>query len=117
MEVNMPFDKFIDIDIDNINEARRKAVSKSIRTISVEELKKLGDQIFDSADHPWREKFFQLIAENPGAAFYHADASESVIFLYNLDQDKGLWRLPNSGMEPLSVQRRQIMKEAINQSH
>ena len=36
----MPFDKFIDID--NINEARRKAVAKSIRTISVEELKKLG---------------------------------------------------------------------------
>ncbi len=52
----MPFDKFIDID--NINEARRKAVAKSIRTISVEELKKLGDQIFDSPDHPWREKFF-----------------------------------------------------------
>jgi hypothetical protein len=43
----MPFDKFIDID--NINEARRKAVAKSIRTISVEELKNLGDQIFDFA--------------------------------------------------------------------
>ena len=111
----MPFDKFIDID--NINEARRKAVAKSIRTISVEELKKLGDQIFDSPDHPWREKFFQLIAENPGAAFYYADAGEGVIFLYNRDQDKGLWCLPKSGMGPLSVKGRQIMKEAIKQSH
>jgi hypothetical protein len=74
----MPFDKFIYID--NINEARRKAVAKSIRTISTEELKKLGDQIFDSPDHPWREKFFQLIAENPAAGFYHADAGEGSFF-------------------------------------
>ena len=111
----MPFDQFVDID--NINEARRKAVAKSIRTISVEELKKLGDQIFDSPDHPWREKFFQLIAENPAAAFYHADAGESVIFLYDRDQDKGLWCLPKSGMGRLSEKGRQIMKEAIKQSH
>ena len=81
----MPFDKFIDID--NINETRRKAVAKSIRIISVEELKKLGEEMFDSPDHPWREKFFLLIAENPAAAFYHADAGESVIFLYDQDQD------------------------------
>ena len=111
----MPFDKFIDID--NINEARRKAVAKSVRTISVEELKKLGDQIFDSPDHPWREKFFQLIAENPAGAFYHADGGEGVIFLYDRDQDKGLWCLPKSGMGPLSVKGRQIMKEAIKQSY
>jgi hypothetical protein len=82
----MPFDKFADID--SINEARRKAIAKSLRTISIEELKKLGEQLFDSPDHPWREKFFQLIAENPAAAFYHADAGEGVIFLYDRDQTK-----------------------------
>ena len=111
----MPFDKFIDIE--TILEQRSKAIAKSIRTISVEEFKKLGDQIFDSPDHPWREKFFQLIAENPAAAFYHADAGEGVIFLYDRHQDKGLWCLPKSGMGPLSVSGRQIMKETIAQSH
>ena len=111
----MPFDKFVDID--NINEARRKAVAKSIRTISTEELKKLGAEMFDEPDHPWRAKFFQLIIENPAAAFYHADAGEGVIFLYDRDQDKGLWCLPKSGMGPLSVKGRQIMKEAIKQSY
>ena len=111
----MPFDQFHDIG--EITEARRKAVRKSIRTISTEELKKLGGELFDAPDHPWREKFFQLIAENPPAAFYHADAGEGVIFLYDRDQDKGLWCLPKSGMGPLSENGRQIMKDAIAHNH
>lgn len=109
----MPFDKFADID--TINEERRKAVAKSIRTISVEELKKLGEEIFDSPDHPWRETYLRLITENPGSTFYHADAGEGVIFLYSRDQDKGLWFLRGSGMGPLSATGRQMMKEAIEQ--
>jgi len=40
---------------------------KSIRTINVEELKKLADEIFHSPDDPWRQTLLQLIAENPGA--------------------------------------------------
>ena len=108
----MPFDQFHDIDA--ITDARRKAVAKSIRTIDVAELKKLGEQIFDAPDHPFREKFFELIG-NPGAAFYHADAGEKVIFLYDNADDLGLWCLPGSGMGPLSATGRQIMKEAIKQ--
>ncbi len=111
----MPFDKFADIN--SITKERRQAVTKSIRTISVEELKKLAEEIFHSPDDPWKENLLQLIAENPGAAFYHADAGEGVIFLYLRDQDKGLWCLPGSGMGPLSATGRQIMKEAVGQTH
>ena len=111
----MPFDKFVDIE--TINKKRRKAITKSIRIISVEELKKLGEEIFDSPDRPWRQTFLSLIAEHPGATFYHASAGEGVIFLYSRDQDKGLWYLPGSGMGPLSVAGRQIMKEAIKAGH
>jgi hypothetical protein len=106
----MPFDEFHDIDA--ITDARRKAVAKSIRIIDIAELKKLGEQIFDSPDHPWRETYFQLI-ENPGATCYHADAGENVIFLYDSTNDKGLWCLPGSGVGPLSATGRQMMKEAI----
>ncbi|HKR52708.1 MAG TPA: hypothetical protein VJR93_00065 [Chthoniobacterales bacterium] len=106
----MPFDKFHDIE--EITDARRKAVAVSIRTIEVGELKKLGEQIFDSPDHPWRGKFLQLI-ENPGATFYHADAGNGVNFLYDSTEDKGLWYLPGNGMGPLSATGRQIMKEAM----
>jgi hypothetical protein len=107
----MPFDKFHDME--EITDARRKAIAKSIRTIEVAELKKLGEQIFDSLDHPWRQTFFQLI-EEPGATFYHGGAGEGVIFLYDPSADKGLWCLPGSGIGPLSARGCQIMKEAIN---
>jgi len=111
----MPFEKFEDAAA--IDNERRKAIAKSIRTISVEELRKLGEEIFDEPDRPWRQTFLSLIAENPGATFYHASAGEGVFFLYSRDNDKGLWYLPGSGVGPLSVAGRRIMKEAINAGH
>ena len=111
----MPFEKFEDVQA--IDHERRKAIAKSIRIISVEELKKLGEEIFDSPDRPWRQTFLSLIAENPGATFYHASAGQGVIFLYSRGNDKGLWYLAGSGVGPLSVAGRQIMKEAIEAGH
>ena len=107
----MPLDKFADID--KIDDDRRKSVTKSIRIINVEELKKLAEEIFHSPDDPWRQTLLKLIAENPGATFYHADAGEGVIFLYCLDVNKGLWFLSGSGMGPLSARAREMMKEAF----
>ena len=107
----MPFEKFEDAEA--IDNERRKAIAKSIRIISVEELKKLGEEIFDSPDRPWRETFLSVVTENPGATFYHASAGEGVIVLYSRDDDKGLWYLPGSGIGPLSEGGRQMMKEAI----
>jgi hypothetical protein len=111
----MAFEKFEDAEA--IDKERRKAIAKSIRIISIEELKKLGEEIFDSPDRPWRQTFLSLIEENPGATFYHASAGEGVVFLYSRDNDKGLWYLPGSGIGPLSVGGRQIMKEAIDGGH
>jgi hypothetical protein len=107
----MPFEKFEDAEA--IDNDRRKAIAKSIRIISVEELKKLGEEIFDSPDRPWRETFLSVVTENPGSTFYHASAGEGVIILYSHDNDKGLWYLPGSGLGPLPEGGRQMMKEAI----
>ena len=107
----MPFDKFEDAAA--IDDDRRKAIAKSIRIISVEELKKLGDEMFNEPDRPWRDAFLQFIAEHPGATFYKASAGEGVIFVYSRDGDKGLWYLPGSGLGPLSEGGRQLMKRAI----
>ena len=52
----MPFEKFEDAEA--IDNERRKAIAKSIRIISVEELKKLGEEIFDSPiDHGGKRSF------------------------------------------------------------
>ena len=110
----MPFEKF---DLENLDKERRKAVANSIRTISVEELKAIGNEIFRYAEDPWREAFFQFIAENPGATFHQASAGEGVIFVYSRDGDEGLWYLPGSGLGPLSEAGRRVMKEATAAAH
>src|SRR5436305_1120175 len=106
----MPFEKF---DLESLDKERRKAIAKSIRTTSVEELKKLGEEIFHYADDPWRETFFRFIAENAGATFHHAITSDGVNIVYCRDKDKGMWFLPGSGMGPLQATGRRIMKEMI----
>lgn len=110
----MSFEAF---DLENLDKERRKAIAKSIHTISVEELKKLGGELFRYADDPWREAFFRFIAENPGATFHHAIASDGVNFVYCRDQDKGIWFLPGSGMGPLQATGRKMMKEMIAGAH
>ena len=106
----MPFEKF---DLENLDNERRKAVANSIRTMSVDELKALGNEIFRYADDPWREKFFAFIAENPGATFHHGVTSDGVNIVYCRDQDKGMWFLPGSGMGPLQATGRKMMSEII----
>jgi len=106
----MSFDK---IDIESITEERRKSVAKSIRTISVEELKKLGDEVFHDLDDPWREVFFRFVAEHSHTTIHHAIASDGVHMLYCPDKDKGIWFLPGIGKGILSPTGRQMMKEAV----
>lgn len=110
----MPFEKF---DLENLDKERRKAIAKSIRTISVEELKSLGAELFRFADDPWRETFFRFIAENRGATFHHATTSDGVNIVYCGDKDKGMWFLPGSGMGPLQGTGRRIMKDMITGAH
>ena len=106
----MPFDK---IDIDSIDEERRKSLAKSIRSVSDEELRKLGDKVFHDIDDPGRDEFFKFIEEHKDATIYHAIASDGVHMLYCPEQDKGIWFLPGSGKGILSPTGRQMMTEAI----
>jgi hypothetical protein len=110
----MPFEKF---DLENLNKERRKALAKTIRPITPEELKKIGDEIFRYADDPWRETFFNFIAENRGSTFYHAVTSDGYNLVYCRDKDKGMWFLPGSGMGPLQERGRSAMRGLIEGGH
>ena len=103
----MPFDR---INLEEITEARRKAVAASIRIIGIEELKALGEQLFPFVGDPWRDKYFAFLDENPGATFHHATAHDGVQFIYCNAQDKGIWFLPKSGMGPMQPRGRAILK-------
>lgn len=102
-----------DLNLDDLTEARRKAIVETIHPISVEELKALGEGLFPSTDHPWREKFFKLIAENPGATFHHATTDDFIHVVYCSSQDKGMWFVPGSGMGPLQPKGLKILKEIV----
>src|SRR5260370_2271660 len=93
----MPFEKF---DLENLDKERRKAIAKSIRTINVEELKRLGGEIFRYADDPWRETFFRFIAENAVATFHHAVTSHGWNCVYSPDKDTAVRVLPATATCP-----------------
>ncbi len=106
----MPFDTF---NLETLTKERRKAIAESIRTVSTDELKMIGNEIFKFAEDPWRDAFFTFIAENPGATFHHAVTSDNVNIVYCRDKDKGMWFLPGSGMGPLQDRGKKVMKEMI----
>jgi hypothetical protein len=108
----MPFDKFLDIE--TITEARRKAIQQSLRTISVDELKKIArDQLADFEGDPSQENFLRIIAEYPQGSFYCAVVPEGATVLYCSDEDTGVWILPGGGMGPLEDSGKRLLREAI----
>jgi hypothetical protein len=102
---------FDNLNMDEVTEARREAIRDTIHTISVEELRALGENLFPSAEHPWRDRFFNFISENEGATFHHAVTDDRIHMIYCPAQEKGMWFIPGSGMGPLQAKGIQIMKE------
>ncbi len=101
------------LNMDEISEARRKAIAESIEVISVEALKTLGEGLFPYFDHPWRETFFGFIAENSSATFHHATTHDRVHIIYCHAKDRGMWFLPGSGMGPLQPKGLKTLKEIV----
>ena len=104
----MSLEKF---DLESLTKDRIKAIAQTIRTIDKEELKKIGNEIFQFADDPWRDAYFKFIEDHPGSTFHQATTSDGVTILYCRDDDRGIWFLPGSGMGPLQAKGRQVMKE------
>jgi hypothetical protein len=101
------------LDIESIAEARREAIEQTVQEISVEELKSIGEKIFPSLDHPWRETFFQFLEENKSHAFYHATTNDRVEVIFCPAKERGLWFLPGGGVGPLQARGLQVLKEIV----
>ena len=99
-------------NIEDITEARRQAITESIRTINGEELKTLGEQLFPNVD-PWRDQFFTFIARNVGATFYHAATHDGIQLIYCPAKDKGIWFKPGIGLGPMQPTGRAILKQIV----
>jgi hypothetical protein len=102
---------FDNLNMDEVTEARREAIRDTIHTMTVEEVRALGENLFPSAEHPWRDRFFDFVSENTGATFHHAVTDDRIHVIYCAAREKGMWFIPGSGMGPLQAKGIQIMKE------
>jgi hypothetical protein len=99
--------------MDELTDSRRQAIADTIHPVTLEDLKTLGEGLFPYHDHPWREKYFTFISENPQSSFFHALTDDRIHIIYCQTQNKGLWFTPGSGIGPLQEKGLQILKDVV----
>jgi len=97
------------MNFEEILKARREAVAKSIRPLNAVELTALGEGLFPFHDDPWRERFFEFLAENPHATFHHADLPDGAQLLYSRSHDRGIWFVPGKSMGIIQEKGRKML--------
>lgn len=100
-----------DENFDDITEARRQSLAETIHSVDASTVKALAETLFPQADHPWRERLLNFVAENPTATFHHATTHDRIHIIYCDAKDRGFWFLPGSGTGPLQAKGLKIMKE------
>jgi len=101
------------LNIEEIMVTRRHAVEKSLRTISVAELKALTDELFPDVDHPWLEKFLSVISDPTSGLLHLAITDDRIHMLYCHDKEIGMWFVRGLGKGPLQPEELKIMKEIV----
>jgi hypothetical protein len=77
---------------------RRAMIRKTIRPVTIEELKQLGEKRFPIVTDPWCGRFNEFLAKNSAARFHRAEIPEGAEIVYCREAGQGVWFLPGSGM-------------------
>ena len=101
------------LNMEEITEARLKAIAASIRVMNVAELKALGDRLFPLAGDPWRETYFNFLAENPSATIHHATTHDDIQVVYCNAKGKGIWFKTGVGLGPLQPKSLARLKQVV----
>lgn len=104
-------------DFDETVQERRKAVEESIRPISIEELRKMGGEIFPYPGHPWEEEFNAFLATHAADSFYHAQIQDGYHIIYCRNAERGLWYLPETAIGIIQKRGLAGLKEIVDQRH
>jgi len=101
------------LNMDEITDARRKAIAASLRTIDENELKAIGEQLFPMAADPWREKYFEFLKENAGATFHHGTTHDDIQVIYCNAANKGVWFKPGKSLGPMQPNGLAVLKQIV----
>jgi len=101
------------LNMEELTEARRKAIAASLRNVGADELKKLGEQMFSAAVDPWREMYFQFIQQNASETFHHGTTHDGIQVVYCNAKDKGVWFKPGVGMGLMQPQGLAVLKQVV----
>ena len=101
------------LELQHLEEERRKAAAKTLRIIEPAGLRALGETLFPAAGDPWRDAFFGFIEAHPNTKVYHAKTHDHVQVLYAPEEDKGIWFFANRGVGILQERGRAMMRDLI----
>lgn len=100
---------------DNTWENRRLMIKKTIRPVSLAELKQLGEKRFLIVTDPWCVRYNEFLATHAEAKYYLADIPEKAEIIYCQDTGKGFWFLPDGkGMGFVQSKGLEIIKGVVD---
>jgi hypothetical protein len=109
-----PFMQPEHMDLETLVKERREAVNASLKQLSVEEIKTLGETLFSDPTHPWAEPFQHFLQENSGCIFYHAKTDEQIEVVYCRSKEKGIWFRQGVGVGILQPKALDILREIVD---
>jgi hypothetical protein len=101
------------LNMEELTDARRKAIAASIRAIGADELRKLGEQMFPTAGDRGGKRYFEFIEQNAGAGFHHGATHDGIQVIYCNAKSKGVWFKPGVGMGPMQPKGLAILKQIV----
>ena len=95
-------------------ENREVMIKKTIRPVTRDELRKLGEVRFPIVTDPWCIRYNEFLDNHPDSQYYRAEIPEHAEIIYCRDSDKGIWFLPDKGMGIMQSKGLSIMAEVVD---
>lgn len=79
-------------------ENRRTMAKKTLHPVTLDELKKLGEERFPIVTDPWCTRYQEFLTQHSGGSFFRGDVPGNVEVIYCRDSGKGVWFMPGRAM-------------------
>jgi hypothetical protein len=70
---------------------RKESARRTLRQVSIEELRALSMELFADRAHPFAEPFSQFIEEHRSETAVRGETSDGISFLYYPRSNRGIW--------------------------